>query len=242
MALTILFFFMAALYASVGHGGGSGYLAAMGLLNVEPDLIKPTALTLNILVSSIAALRFYLAGHFSLRLIWPLVLASVPMAFLGGRLHLATSIYRPLVGLLLLYAAWRLFLQNPARAGSEEANQPNQVWQLSFAGVGIGLLSGLVGVGGGIFLSPLLLLAGWANVRRTMAASAAFVLANSVAGLLGHLSSNGSIPPAAPIWLLAVAIGGWIGSEYGSRQSNTLVLRRLLAVVLVVAAGKMLFF
>jgi uncharacterized membrane protein YfcA len=238
ITLPVLFFIVAVLYAAVGQGGGSGYLAAMGLLDMSPELMKPTALTLNILVAGIATFKFYRAGAFAGAIFWPIMLASIPFAFVGGRISLPVSIYRPIVGVSILYAAYRLF-----RSGAVDEPVSNE--QLPFgiavlSGAGIGLLSGLVGIGGGIFLSPLLLLAGWANTRQTLGISAAFVLTNSVSGLLGHLSQGALLPGSMPLWLGVVGIGGWLGAELGSRRLNPRHLRRLLAWVLVVGGIRIL--
>ncbi|MFQ5398320.1 MAG: sulfite exporter TauE/SafE family protein [Anaerolineae bacterium] len=240
IALGVSFFLVALLYASIGYGGGSGYLAAMAVLGVEPGLMKPMALTLNILVSSIGTFKFYRAGYFSGKIFWPIAAMSIPFAFLGGRLTLPTAVYRPIVGLILVYAAVRLF--RSTRGAPLPPPRPMPVWVALLAGAGIGLLAGLIGMGGGIFLSPLLLLAGWANTRQTMGVSAAFVLVNSVSGLLGHLSGVASLPAGAPLWLAVVAVGGWIGAEYGSRRLDPAVLRRLLALVLAIGGVRMILF
>ena len=235
--LPALIFAAALLYSSVGHAGASGYLAAMALLGVAPGIMKSTALTLNILVAIIATVKFYRAGYFSWAVFAPFAIASVPFAFIGGAITLPTTLYRPVVGLVLLYAAYRLFLT--AGAASYRTT-PLPRWAAFVAGMGIGLLSGLTGVGGGIFLSPLLLFTGWATTRETAGVSAAFILVNSVAGLLGNFTSLGALPGALPIWALAATSGGWIGATYGSRRLASRTIRRLLAVVLVIAGLKMI--
>ena len=242
MTITILafsFFLIASLYASVGFGGGSGYLAAMSFVGVSPEIMKPTALTLNILVASIGLVKFYRAGHFSWRLFWPIAAMSIPFAFLGGRATIPKAIYQPLVGLILLYAAYRLV--RSTKPGALPAVRPLPIWVALLAGAGIGWLSGLVGIGGGIFISPLILLAGWAGTRETLGISAAFVLVNSIAGLLGILSLVKTLPSGIPIWVAAAVVGGWIGAEYGSKRLSPVLLRQLLAVILAVAGLKMLF-
>ncbi|MCS6910569.1 MAG: sulfite exporter TauE/SafE family protein [Anaerolineales bacterium] len=238
-ALALMIFAAAILYASVGHAGASAYLAAMALFSLPPELMRPTALTLNILVAAIATVKFYRAGHFSWPLFWPFALTSVPLAFLGGMLSLPGSLYKPLVGLVLLYAAYRLLATNAGTTPSP--TKPIPLWAALAAGAGIGLLSGLTGVGGGIFLSPLLLFMNWAEPRPTSGIAAAFILANSTAGLLGQLSSLALLPAAIPLWALAAVTGGWIGAEYGSRRLGNPPIRRLLAVVLVIAGLKMAF-
>lgn len=237
LLLALLFFLVAALYAAVGQGGGSGYLAAMGLVGLSPLAMKPTALVLNVLVAAIGTWKYYRAGHFALRLFWPFAITSIPFAFLGGRLLLPGSAYQRVVGLILLYAAFRLVRDN-----NRETTTPHRlpiIWPL-FAGGAIGFLSGLVGVGGGIFLGPLLLLAGWATTRTTMSITAAFVLVNSAAGLLGYLTAAGAFPSALPWWLIVAGVGGWLGAEIGSRRLDPRMLNRLLALVLIVGGVRML--
>lgn len=237
--LTFLIFIAALLYSSVGHGGASGYLAAMALFGVAPDVMKPTALVLNLIVASIGTFRFYRAGYFSWQLFWPFAVCSIPCAFLGGAVKLPVDYYKVLIGLVLLFAAWRLALKPTASATT--STRPIAL-PLAFAlGAGLGLLSGLTGVGGGIFLSPLLLLMNWAGVRQTAAISAAFILVNSAAGLLGHLSSVKALPGDIAWWAPAALLGGLAGSELGSRRLPPIAIRRLLAAVLLVAGIKMLF-
>jgi uncharacterized membrane protein YfcA len=237
--LTILVFFASALYASVGHAGASGDIAAMGLLGVPVAAMKPMALVLNLFVATIGTIKFKRAGHFSWRLFWPFTIASVPFAFIGGRITLPANVYRPLVGVVLLYAAYRLLKTS---ADNFESRKPKDVPLFAALGWGavIGLLSGLTGVGGGIFLTPLLLLMGWATTREAAGVSVAFILANSVAGLAGNLAVVHKIPSLI-WWLIPAAIlGGYLGAEFGSKRLNPTTLRRLLALALVVASVKML--
>lgn len=238
IALTALIFVAALLYASVGHAGASGYLAAMALFGVAPEMMKPTALALNVLVSMIATVKFYRTGCFSWRIFWPFALASVPFAFIGGLVSLPGWIYKPIVGIVLLYTAV-LLMKGKVAAASVHAGKPPLAPALG-AGAGIGLLSGLTGVGGGIFLSPLLLLKGWAEIRQTSGVAAAFILVNSIAGLLGLMTSKPHFPEALPLWAVAAVIGGFIGAEYGSRRLATPTIQRLLALVLAIAGSKMI--
>jgi uncharacterized membrane protein YfcA len=213
----------------------------MGLLGVAPATMKPTGLALNILVASIVTIRFGLAGHVRWGALLPFLVGSIPMAFVGGALVLPGALYKPLVGMVLLIAAVRLF-QTARTAGALEGRETAiPAIPAVIAGAGIGLLSGLTGTGGGIFLTPLILFAGWAPARVAAGISAAFILANSIAGLLGNIASIGSLPAALPIWLIAVAIGGSIGAELGARRLGTPALRRALALVLVVAGLKLIF-
>jgi len=241
IVLAATFFVAAILYSSVGHAGASGYLAAMGLLGVAPGTMRPTALALNVLVASIVTVRFHLARQVHWRSVLPFVLGSIPLAFIGGGLVFPGSIYKPLVGAVLLVAAGRLAM-TAGRAGATEEPSPH-VPLLPAVAVGgvIGLLSGLVGTGGGIFLTPLILFAGWTGTRTAAGISSAFILANSISGLLGNVASVQVLPSALPIWLAAVAVGGLVGAELGARRLGTVGLRRALAAVLMVAGFKLIF-
>ncbi len=238
LAIGPLFLAIALLYSSVGHGGGSGYLAIMALAGAAPGLMKPTALALNLVVATIALWRFSTAGHFSWSLLWPFAATSVPAAFLGGMLSLPGGIYRAVAGVILLLSAARL--AGFTHASRAEVVRPPPAPAAFIAGAGIGLLSGLVGVGGGIFLSPLLLLAGWARAHETAGVSAAFILVNSASGLLGHVAASAALPSLLPVWALAVAGGGYLGASFGSRRLPAPRLRRLLGLVLLVAGGKLI--
>jgi len=240
LVIALLFLATAALYASVGHAGASGYLAVMGLFSFAPEVMKPTALALNILVALVASFQFLRAGLFSWKLFWPFAAVSVPAAFVGGAITLPVQGYRILVGLVLLYAAAWMF--RSARQTHTTAGQPPAFRIAVPVGLVIGLLSGLTGVGGGIFLSPLLWYMGWADTRGTSGIAAPFILVNSVAGLLGHLSGIAQIPDSIPVWGAAVLLGGWIGAAYGSRRAPTPVLRQLLSLVLVIAGVKLILY
>lgn len=237
IAIAALFFIGAALYSSVGHGGASSYLAVMGLFSLSPEVMKPTALALNILVAAVATVKFYRAGLFRWNLFWPFAVGSIPAAFVGGATMLPARWYKVLVGIVLLYAAVWMF-RSSLKPPSREPHPP-PLWAALVSGLLIGFLSGLTGVGGGIFLSPLLLYMGWSETRATSAVAAPFILVNSVSGLLGHLSSVAKLPPSIPAWAVAVVIGGWIGATYGSKRAPTPVLRQLLSAVLVVAGLKL---
>ena len=241
MLLTFLIFLAALLYSTVGHGGASGYLAAMALFNVPPEVMKPTALTLNLFVAGMGTYRYARAGCFAWNIFWPFAVVSIPFAFLGGTWKLPAHTYKLILGCVLLFAAWRLAIKQSAHAPATQ--RPILLPAALALGSAIGLLSGLTGVGGGIFLSPLLLLLGWADVRKTAGVSAAFILVNSAAGLLGemlHAPGLHALPRNLLWWIPAVLLGGLIGSELGSRRLTPLTMRRLLAAVLVVAGMKML--
>lgn len=228
-------------YASVGHGGASAYLAAMALAGLAPAEMRPIALTLNILVSSMATWKFWRAGYFRWRLLWPFAAVSIPFAYLGGAITLPGQAYKIVVGLVLLYAGWQLW--RSFRAGEEMREVRAPAIPLAMAiGAAMGLLSGLTGVGGGIFLSPLLLMLGWAGTKQTSAVAAPFILVNSIAGLAaGFVAGTAVLPQATGLLAVAVLIGGWLGAEYGSRRFANPVVRRFLAVVLGVAGAKMVF-
>ena len=238
LLLAVLFLAAAILYGSVGHAGASAYLAAMALVGTAPEVMKPTALILNIAVAGIVTTRFWRAGFVRARAILPFLAGSVPAAFLGGALTLPGAVYRPLIGVVLLVAAARFgwTAGRPREEYAPRAPLPAAVG----SGAGIGLLAGLTGTGGGIFLTPLMLAAGWAGTRFAAGTSAAFILANSISGLAGNLGSVGKVPTAIPLWLGAVVIGGVIGSELGSRRMPAPWIRRALAAVLLVAGLKLI--
>ena len=237
VVIAAAFFVAAVLYASVGHAGASGYLAVMAFMGVPTPMMRPTALVLNLLVASIAAVRFGRAGFFSWGLFWPFALGSIPLAYFGGAMTLPGHWYRTLVGLVLWAAAVRLWLN--LRIAQATHNPPLAV--AVPCGALIGFLSGLTGTGGGIFLSPLLLFMRWAEVRETGGVSAAFIFVNSVAGLAGNPVSLQHLPIRWPLWACAAAAGGLIGAELGTRRIGTPMFRRLLGLVLVVAGAKLIF-
>ena len=235
--LAALFLVFAALYSTVGHAGASGYLAAMALVGSPPDVMRPTALTLNILVAMIATVKFYRAGCFSWRLFWPFAIASVPFALIGGVMTLPIPIYKRLVGFVLVYSAVRLAWK-PVPA--EIPFRPPAVQLAIGVGAVIGLLSGLTGVGGGVFLTPLLLFMEWGDPKTAFGVAAPFILLNSIAGLAGLLTQHAPLPAAIPVWAVAVIVGGWLGATYGSRRPGQPVVQRVLAVVLLVAGAKLI--
>ena len=226
-------------YACVGHGGASAYIAAMALAGIAPHEMRPIALLLNIVVSSLATFKFYRAGFFRWRLFWPFAAVSMPLAYLGGAVTLPGEAYKALVGVVLLYAAWQLW--RSGRAGEEMRALREPPLPAAMAiGAAMGLLAGLTGVGGGIFLSPLLLMLGWAGTKQTSAVAAPFILVNSLAGLAATLvTKTAALPSYVGSLAVAVLIGGWLGAEYGSRRFANPVVRRVLAVVLALAGGKM---
>jgi uncharacterized membrane protein YfcA len=237
-----LIFAAALLYSSVGHGGASGYIAMMALVGVVPEVMRPAALIMNILVSGIATVQFYRAGCFRGDRFWPFALMSIPFAFLGGMITLPDARFKQLVGLVLLFAGGRLLIprRQPASAGAEPAGQAPPLLAALLIGAGLGLLSGLTGTGGGIFLSPLILFAGWATPRESGGVSAPFVLVNSIGGLLGQLDRLAGLPVDVVGWCIAAVAGGLIGATVGSRRLGNPMIRSLLGLVVVIAGIKLM--
>ena len=228
-------FIVAILYSSVGHGGASGYLAVMALLAVAPEVTRPTALVLNVFVASIGTIQFYRAGHFSWRTFLPFAVTSIPLAFVGGMIQLPTTAYKIILGIVLVLAAIRLAWNLKSDA---ETREPN-IWIALVIGAVIGLLSGLVGVGGGIFLTPILLLMNWSDTKTAAGVSAMFIFVNSIAGLAGNYTQVAALPGNVWTWVAAAVVGGVIGSTLGARRFDSLTLRRVLAVVLLFAGVKL---
>jgi uncharacterized protein len=234
-----LIFLAALLFSSVGHGGASAYLATFALLGMAPASMRPAALCLNVLVASIALYKFYKVRAFDWQLFWPIALTSVPAAFYGGQVTLPNPVYKALVGACLIYAAWTIF--NQANKTDDVIVQPVVKPVLMGLGAGLGFLAGLTGVGGGIFLSPILLFFAWAKTKVISGVAAAFILVNSISGLLGFLSKSPNLPAGLGYWALAAIAGGLIGAEYGSQKLANPTIRKLLALVLLFAGSKMLF-
>lgn len=229
------FFLVALLYASVGHGGASGYLAVMALLGVEAVLLRPTALGLNVLVSALGTLAFFKAGHFRAKLFWPIALSAIPFAYLGGSLEIDEGVFRKILGVALAVALLRLFL--PLRDANEVRLPP--LWQMVLTGGMMGFVSGLIGVGGGIFLTPLVIFLGWAPTKTAAAISAPFILFNSVAGLAGLQPSLSDFHSLFPFLTVAVLLGGLLGCAWGSRWAPAKQIRYALALVLSLASLKL---
>jgi uncharacterized membrane protein YfcA len=238
LLIVIAIFVVAVLYSSVGHGGASGYLAVMAFLGVMPEVTRPTALVLNLFVASIAAFQFYRAGYFSWSKFWPFAVTSIPFAFLGGMIKLPTNVYKMVLGGVLLFAAFRLAWKF---ASDNDEVHPPRLWMALTFGAVIGLLSGLVGVGGGIFLTPILLLMHWSETKTAAGISALFILVNSASGLLGNYQQVSALPQNVWFWIAAAIAGGIVGSMLGAKKFDSLTIRRVLAAVLVFAAVKLIF-
>lgn len=231
-------FLVALVYASVGHGGASGYLAVLAVFTTaSPAQMSTTALILNLFVAGIAWKTFWQAGHGSGRLIWPLLLGSIPCALLGGGLRVSSQVYDGLLAVALAFAAGRLALSASSSSPPASIRRPRGSLALVAGGV-IGLISGLVGVGGGIFLSPLMILCRWADAKQAAAASACFIVLNSAAGLLGRFAA-GQLDGGSSLPLAGAALaGGIVGSRLGAGRLPNPALRRVLAGVLMIAVAK----
>jgi uncharacterized protein len=241
--LALLFLVVAILYSSVGHAGASGYLAAMALLGFAPEQMRPTALALNILVGSIGLYRFYRADLIDTKKVLPFVITSAPCAFFAAKHPIAKESYSLLLSILLLFAAIAVFRSAfTIKKMASELPSKKIFWPAAaVAGAAIGILSGLTGTGGAIFLTPLLLFAHWASTREASGISVAFVFVNSLTALAGLWQGGAQFPEALPSWLISVAIGALIGTQLGIHRLPTQSLRYALSIVLLIAAGKLLF-
>lgn len=276
----LLFFVVAFLYSAVGHGGASGYLALMSIWHLAPEHLKPVALILNLVVSGVAFIQFYRQGHFLWRLFLPIAALSIPMAYLGGFTPLKDDVYQLGLGVFLVISVvllnvnlrGRISLKNDddKRVLADDASQLSREYLLAAAvmGGGIGYVSGLLGIGGGILLSPVLLLLGWTQQKQTAAMGAAFIFVNSMSGLVGFVQQH-------PLWestaekmsgvadqaitggsvlgiywlsvsmivgalITPVILGGVAGSWYGSKKFSHRGMKGILSVVLLIAAIKLL--
>jgi uncharacterized membrane protein YfcA len=233
-----LMFLVAFLYSSVGHGGASGYLALMALFGIAPDVMKPTALLLNLFVSLTSFIQFYRGHHFKWAIFVPIAIASVPMAFIGGTITLDGFVYKKILGILLLFAVFRfLFFPNVPDQSLKKSN----VYLSLIIGAVIGFLSGLIGIGGGIILSPILLLLKWTNQKQTAAISALFIFVNSLSGLAGQLTKGIHFSQDMIAYVVIAFIGGLCGAYFGALKFNQNVLKFVLAGVLTLASYKLLF-
>lgn len=239
--LLILLAIIAFLYSSVGHGGASGYLATISLLGImaTKDEIKSSVLVMNIIVSLISFIGFYKSRNFKFNLFWPFALASIPMAFLGGTMTLTEAIYKKILAICILISIVRLIYQFKDR---NEAPKEIPTWAGLLSGGMIGLLSGMIGIGGGIILSPLMLLMRWGTLKQTAAVSALFIFVNSISGLFGQYQKSGiHFNENLQYAVVATIFGGLLGSYFGSTQFNSKTLQYLLALGLIIASGKLLF-
>jgi uncharacterized membrane protein YfcA len=234
----LLLFMVAFLYASVGHGGASGYLALMALFNLSPEIMKPTALLLNLFVSLTSFIQFYRGKHFKWKIFLPFAIVSIPFAFLGGLINVDSDVYKKLLGVLLIIPIVRfLFFKNISVAEIKKSNIPLSL----IIGAAIGFLSGLIGIGGGIILSPILLLLKWTDQKQTAAISALFIFVNSLSGLTGQLTKGIQFSGDMYAYVAIAFIGGICGAYFGALRFRQAVLKNLLAAVLAVASYKLIF-
>jgi len=234
----LLLFLVAFLYSSVGHGGASGYLALMALWGIAPEVMKPTALLLNLFVSLTSFIQFYRGKHFNWKIFLPFAIASVPMAFVGGLVNVDADVYKKILGLLLIVPIIRfLFFPN---IQVNELKKSNALLSL-IIGAAIGFLSGLIGIGGGIILSPILLLLKWTDMKQTAAISALFIFVNSLSGLAGQLTKGIQFSADMYTYVAVAFVGGIFGAYFGSLKFKQTILKYLLALVLIMAAYKLLF-
>ena len=233
-----LLFLVAFLYASVGHGGASGYLALMAIFSFTPDVMKPTALLLNLFVSLTSFIQFYRGKYFSWKIFLPFAIASVPMAFVGGLISIDTFVYKKILGLLLFIPIIRFLFFN--KVAVDDIKKSNTFLSLVI-GAGIGLLSGMIGIGGGIILTPLLLLLKWSDMKRAAGISALFIFVNSIAGLAGQLTKGLQFSTDMYAYVAIAFAGGVCGAYFGALKFNQTILKKVLAVVLMLAAYKLLF-
>lgn len=240
--LSAIFAVIATLYASVGQAGGTGYVAIMGLLGYGPEVIKPTALALNILVAAIGCWRFARAGLLTWRTCYPFAVLGAPFSVAGGAMHLPPAQYLPVVGALLILAALQMIRSAPSAAlHDSKADTTPPFLPSLIAGAAIGFISGITGVGGGIFLAPLVMTFGWIETRQAAAVSTVFNLLNSAAALAGVWATTPRLPDALPWWLIAVGVGGFVGSYLGARYLPAPALRAILAILLLAAGVRMMF-
>lgn len=241
MTLSIILFYIllllvAFLYSSVGHGGASGYLALMAFFSFAPETMRPTALLLNIFVSFISFVQYYRSGYFKWNLFWPFAIASVPAAFIGGLITVDAGFYKKTLAVLLLFSVVKLLgIKIPVKEFSLKQNTTIAI----FVGAIIGLFSGMIGIGGGIILSPLILLFHWADMKKTAAVSALFIFVNSLAGLAGLFIHGFEYKSEMGLMILIAFIGGAAGSYFGAKKFESALLSKLLAIVLIIAIVKL---
>ena len=235
--LLITIIVLATLYSSVGHGGASGYLAAMALFDLPADVMKPAALIMNIFVATFVLWRLSRERYLKWRLFVPIAIGSVPFAYIGGGITLDGNYYKLLIGALLILAALHMIFRIPVH----ENNVPVKKWLALLFGAVLGFVSGLTGIGGGIYLSPLLLILSWTTMRESAAIAAGFILVNSIAGLSGYLGTSDQLPSGIPVLVLCALAGAILGARLVVRSASVTLLRRLLGVVLIIAGTKMAF-
>ena len=236
--ICICLFFGAILYTSVGHAGASIYIAIMSIFGVPVTTIKPTALSLNIIVSSYTSYQFVRAKFYDIKLATPLLIGAIPAAFIGGYINLPSNIYKPIIGVMLLYSAYRFIT---VKKEDEKPTVPYKFFYAVTTGIIIGFLAGLTGTGGGIFLSPLIIFAAWTTTKGASGTVAIFIFFNSLFGLMGNITSLSAIPPTLPLYGGAALFGGIIGSRIGVHYFQHTAIKRTLGFVLLIASLKLMF-
>ncbi|OQW61166.1 MAG: hypothetical protein A4S17_02105 [Proteobacteria bacterium HN_bin10] len=233
--LALAVFAAAAIYSSVGHGGASAYIALMALAGLAPEEIRPAALILNVVVAGLGAFRFVSAGRFDASVFWPFAITAIPAAYVTGGMDVPAAIYRPLLAAALAAAALR-YLVWPQIDAAKPARAPSLAIALP-SGAALGALAGLTGIGGGVYLSPLLVFAGWADAQKATGIAACFIVVNSLAGLTGRLSSLSAVPDFLP-WLALAAVGGAvIGTTLSLKRLSKKGVLRVMGAVLGLAAA-----
>jgi len=232
-----LLFLVAFLYSSVGHGGASGYLALMGLYHFSPEIMKPSALIMNIIVSFMAFVQYLRISPLNKKLFFLLIAGSIPAAFLGARIEIDPFLYKKILAVILIIPVLRLFGLIGRPAIKRKDYDPALIVMM---GIVIGFVSGMIGIGGGIILSPILLFMGWAEMKQTATISSAFIFLNSTAGLAGIVTKGVAIDPSIYLWVGIAVTGGLAGSYYGSRKFGNTMLKKILGVVLLIASLKLL--
>jgi uncharacterized membrane protein YfcA len=228
---------VAFLYASVGHGGASGYLAMMALFSFSPEVMRPTALLLNLFVAAISFYHYWRSGYFNPKLFLAFAIGSIPLSFLGGMIEVDTKIYKVILGVFLIFAILKML-----QVFGKERNEirPVKMHQGILVGAGIGFFSGLIGIGGGIILSPVILLMHWGKMKEAAAVSALFIWVNSASGMVGQISTGIKLDPNAWWFVFLALVGGYLGGYFGSKKINSQGVRYLLAFVLILASVKLL--
>lgn len=233
--IVVCIFIIALMYSSVGHGGASGYLAVMAIFSVSPAEMRYTALLLNLFVSGISFIQYYRAGFFLPKIFFPFAIGSIPMSFIGATISLEPFWYNRILAVCLLFAVLRMLWKQKSE---NETRKDFSLIVGIFVGAAIGLLSGMIGIGGGIILSPVLLLMRWASIKETAAVSAPFIFVNSTAGLFG-LTDNFIFSPHIYSWILVAILGGFLGAYFGSVKLIPGIVKKILATVLIIAAVKL---
>jgi len=227
---------VAFLYASIGHGGASGYLGLMALFSIDPTMMRSSALILNLFVAGVSFIAYYRGGYFKPKILLPFIITSIPFAFLGASFNIDPKIYKIILGIFLFLAVLRMLIYKPKESSHIE-NPP--IIPALLIGAGLGFFSGMIGIGGGIILSPILILLGWANLKQAAAVSAIFIFLNSASGLLGIIQSGFIGNTQISVWIIAALCGGLLGSFAGSYKFSSIRLQYILAFVLILASFKL---